>query len=274
MHKLLIICTIIFSNCAIYSQNCDSVYNRALKSFANGDTLLALKEIQRSILFDTLSNDPQKYITAAQLFAYAGDYTIAEEYINQAYQKVNLNLHHNEVLIAKADIYIAEKKYFKAIATLMQINAGESAETFASQNIRLGICYYHLGKFAESQECLLKIVDQEQETEIERLMRKTRRIGKPSPLTAGIASALVPGSGQYMSSSPIDGIASEMLVGSFVTLGIYLAKNYGNWTAVLCVLPWIQRYYIGGIKNAADCARNKRSVKANKLLAKLLACCE
>ena len=274
MHKLLIICTIIFSNCTIYSQNCDSVYNYALKTFANGDTLLALKEIQRSILFDTISDNPQKLITAAQFFAYAGKYAVAEDFINQAYQKVTSTLHYNKILIAKADIYIAEKKYFNAIATLLQISTDESEEICADQNIRLGICYYHLGKYVESQECLSKIAGQEQKAKIEHIMRKTRRLGKPSPTTAGISSALIPGTGQYMSSSAIDGAASEILVGSFVALGLYLAKNYGNWTAVLCVLPWIQRYYIGGIKNAADCAKNQHKAKADKLLNRLLACCK
>lgn len=233
MHKLLIICTTIFFNCALYSQNSDSVYNIAIKSFANGDTLLALKEIQRSILFDTISDNPQKYITAAQLFAYAGYHNVAEEYINQAYQKSKYNLHHNEVLIAKANIYIAEKKYFNALSTLLQIETDESEETFA--------------------------IVQQHKAEIEELMHQTNKKRKPSPLTAGISSALIPGLGQYLSGKPLDGISSEVLVGSFVALGIYLAKNYGNWTAILCVLPWIQRYYIGGIKNAVDCARNKRN---------------
>ncbi|MBP5369545.1 MAG: hypothetical protein J6Z01_13950 [Bacteroidales bacterium] len=272
MDKLLIICIIIFSNCALYSQNCDSVYNSAVKAFVNGDTLLALKEIQRAILFDTISNNPQKYITAARLFAYTGNNGKAEALINQAYQKVNSNLQQNEVLMAKADIYISSKKYFNAIGALMQIDTDKFEELSAGQNLRLAICCYHLAQYSQCQEYLSKVVSTEKQHELEKLMRKTRRLGKPSPAIAGISSAIVPGTGQYISNSPIDGIASEMLIGSFVTLGIYLANNYGNWTAVLCVLPWIQRYYIGGIKNAADCAKRKRATKTNKLLNKLLDC--
>ncbi|MBR6177221.1 MAG: hypothetical protein IKQ70_04970 [Bacteroidales bacterium] len=270
MDKLLIICIIIFSNCALYSQNCDSVLNIAVKAFVNGDTLLALKEIQRTILFDTTSNNSQKYVTAAQLFAYVGNYDKAEVFINQAYQKVNSNLQQNEILMAKADIYISSKKYFNAIGTLMQIDTEEFEELSAGQNLRLAICCYHLGKYSQCQEYISKVVKPEKQHELEKLIRKTRRLGKPSPATAGISSAIIPGSGQYIANSPIDGIASEMLIGSFVTLGIYLAKNYGNWTAVLCVLPWIQRYYIGGIKNATECAKRNRATKSYKLLNKIL----
>lgn len=270
MDKLLIICIIIFSNCALYSQNCDSVLNIAVKAFVNGDTLLALKEIQRTILFDTTSNNSQKYVTAAQLFAYVGNYDKAEVSINQAYQKVNSNLQQNEILMAKADIYISSKKYFNAIGTLMQIDTEEFEELSAGQNLRLAICCYHLGKYSQCQEYISKVVKPEKQHELEKLIRKTRRLGKPSPATAGISSAIIPGSGQYIANSPIDGIASEMLIGSFVTLGIYLAKNYGNWTAVLCVLPWIQRYYIGGIKNATECAKRNRATKSYKLLNKIL----
>ena len=270
MDKLLIICIIIFSNCALYSQNCDSVLNIAVKAFVNGDTLLALKEIQRTILFDTTSNNSQKYVTAAQLFVYVGNYDKAEVFINQAYQKVNSNLQQNEILMAKADIYISSKKYFNAIGTLMQIDTEEFEELSAGQNLRLAICCYHLGKYSQCQEYISKVVKPEKQHELEKLIRKTRRLGKPSPATAGISSAIIPGSGQYIANSPIDGIASEMLIGSFVTLGIYLAKNYGNWTAVLCVLPWIQRYYIGGIKNATECAKRNRATKSYKLLNKIL----
>lgn len=272
MNKLLIICIIIFSNCTLYSQNCDSVYNIAVKTFINGDTLLALKEIQRAILFDTSSTNPQKYITAAQLFAYAGNNDKAEVFINQAYQNVNSNLQQNEVLMAKADIYISAKKYFNAISSLLQIDTEEFEHLFAEQNLRLAICYYYLGKYSQSYDCLSKIVSPEKKDEFEKLMHKTRKLGKPSSAMAGISSTILPGTGQYITNNPIDGIASEMLIGSFVALGIYLANNYGNWTAILCVLPCIQRYYIGGIKNAIVCAKKHRTTKTIKLLNKILDC--
>lgn len=258
MRKLLITCIIIFFNNIVNSQNADSVFCIALYAFAHNDTLLAQKEIQRAILFDTSTTNPQKYIAAATIYAASGNISKAEFFLNQTYQKVNNKLHHSEILLTKSDIYISATKYFNAIATLLQIDTEENKGLDTAVNIRLGICYFNLQRYNESQECFLKAVTESQKPEIEKIIRKAKKQRHPSPLICGISSALIPGTGQYMSLRVVDGLSSEVILGSLALLGVYLAEHYGNWTAILCVLPWVQRYYLGGIKNAVQCARSRK----------------
>ncbi len=261
MRKLLIICIIIFFNSIVYSQNADSVFRIALYAFAHNDTLLAQKEIQRAILFDTSSSNPQKYLAAATIYAASGNISKAEFFLNQTYQKVNNKLHYSEILLTKADIYISATKYFNAIAALLQIDSEGNKGLDTAINIRLGICYFNLQRFEESKECFFKAVTNNQKPTIEKIIRKAKKQRHPSPLIYGISSALIPGTGQYMSLRVVDGLSSELLLGSLALLGVYLAEHYGNWTAILCVLPWVQRYYLGGIKNAVECARDRKATK-------------
>ena len=258
MRKLLILCTIIYFSSIAYSQNADSVFRIALYAFAHGDTLLAQKEIQRAILFDTLKSNPQKHIAAATIYAASGNISKADFFLNQTYQYVNSNLQYNEILLTKADIYISATKYFNAIAALLQIDSEGNNALDTAINLRLGICYFNLQRYNESQECFLKAVKESQKPEIEKIIRKAKKQHSPSPLMCGISSALIPGAGQYMSLRIVDGLSSEVLLGSLALLGVYLAEHYGNWTAILCVLPLMQRYYLGGIKIAVQCARSRK----------------
>lgn len=194
------------------------------------------KELQRAILFDTLHTNTQNYIEAARLSSSEENLRLAEMFINQAYLYANTQIERSQILIAKADIYISLNKYFNALATLLQIDTTAQQSIKVEVNRRLDICNHNL----ENQN----------------------QKSKPSPAMAGVASAIVPGLGQYMTKNVIDGVSSEVILGSLVMLGVYLAKNYGNWTAILCVLPWFHRYYLGGIKNASDCAKkHSRSKK-------------
>ena len=236
MNKLLTICTIIFFSLTVSAQN-------------------QFKELQRAILFDTLHTSNHNYIAAAQLSSEVENLRLAEMFINQAYLYAATQDERSKVLITKADIYIAAKKYFNAVAALMQADTAAEPSIQNEVNRRLGICYYCLGQYDKSTECFLKSLPEERHDEFLKLSKKWQKKSKPSPAVAGVASAIVPGLGQYMSLSVIDGVSSEVILGSLAMLGVYLAKNYGNWTAILCVLPWFQRYYLGGIKNASDCAK-------------------
>lgn len=271
MKKLLTLCMAIFFSVANYGQNSDSVFNLAVHYFNHGDTLLAQKEIQRAILFDTLNINCDKYLTAAQFFAATNDYDLAEVCVNDAFAFCKNKFSHSQILITKADLYILSKKYFKALSVLMQIDTTMSDEVFGAAMLRFGICYYCLEKYNQAYPYFAKLVPEGNELKLKKLYNKCRRLDNPSPLFAGLASAFVPGLGQYLAASFVDGFSSEVLLSSFTLIAIGLAHNYGKITAALCVLPWIQRYYFGGIKNAADCAKRRKIVKANKLLNEAIA---
>lgn len=228
MRKFLIISMALFFSAKALCQDADSVLRVAENAFEVGNIRLAQKEIQRAILFDTLNRDFQKYCAAAQIFAAAGESRNAEIFVNQAYNVAKNNFERRQVLFTKANIYIAAKNYFNAAAVLAQLDTTQSQE---------------------------------------QILRKIKHQKYPSPLAAGLLSAVLPGAGQYYSFSFVDGLSSQVILGSLTLLGIYLAQNYGNWTAVLCVLPWLQRYYIGGIRNAVLCARNKRDAQIGTIFA-------
>lgn len=97
------------------------------------------------------------------------------------------------------------------------------------------------------------------------LQRKHRR--------AKVWSALLPGLGQTINGDARDGLNSFTINGSLVAIFIHIAKSLSFADAVLTVVPWFGRFYIGGIKNAglaSQAFQSKKLKEHSSTLIKLL----
>ncbi|MCQ2974712.1 MAG: hypothetical protein MJ211_07870 [Bacteroidales bacterium] len=271
MKKLLILCVLIFSNFInSFSQNFDSVYNIALFAFNNGDFDLAKKEIQRLLFFDTTNISPKKYLLASKIYFATEDYSQAEMFINTAYSLSKLKSQRDEILLTKADFHIFSKKYFNTIIELNLINLEGNSILQTEVYLRFAIAYFCLNDYEKSNLYFSKIISPDKYYDLQKLFKKTKNLKRPNSALIVCSSILFPGLGQYLTGNFWDGFSSEIILSSFTLLGIYLAQNYTNWTAILCVFPFLERYYLGGIKNAYQNSKLKHQSKSNKLLNSIL----
>jgi hypothetical protein len=83
-------------------------------------------------------------------------------------------------------------------------------------------------------------------------------------------SIFLPGLGQFYAGDIKNGLNSLLLTGGFFTIGFIVAINYSLVDAMVAVVPWIQRYYVGGYNRAAGIAENKKKSKQDKVYQAIL----
>jgi hypothetical protein len=81
---------------------------------------------------------------------------------------------------------------------------------------------------------------------------------------------IIPGSGQFYAGDVKNGFNSLLLTGGFVTVGFIIAINYSLLDSFVSVIPWIQRYYIGGIKRSGDIAVDRKLQKQDEIYQEIL----
>lgn len=89
---------------------------------------------------------------------------------------------------------------------------------------------------------------------------------RPHPNLARVLSAIIPGSGQLYIGDYKNAINSLILSGGLATLFMIVAVNYTFVDAFFGVMPYFQRYYLGGIKHARSGAIEKREYNRKNLL--------
>jgi hypothetical protein len=61
-----------------------------------------------------------------------------------------------------------------------------------------------------------------------------------------------------------------LLTGGFIALGYFVATRYSLLDATVAVIPWIQRYYMGGFKRAGLIAEERMKEKQDRIYRALI----
>jgi TM2 domain-containing membrane protein YozV len=84
-----------------------------------------------------------------------------------------------------------------------------------------------------------------------------------NPHTAWMLSMILPGTGQFYAGEVIEGFNSSLLLGGLFFSAVLIAKEYSFFIALVTILPWFQRYYMGGANKAERLTMEKQMVKRN-----------
>ena len=106
-------------------------------------------------------------------------------------------------------------------------------------------------KDSEGAKChfILAATDSVQALTVASLFEETN-LSRPNPKTAKMLSIFMPGLGQAYSGDTRGALNSFILIAGLGTLSIYTASNYSFFDGALSILPWMTRYYLGGIQHA------------------------
>lgn len=146
-----------------------------------------------------------------------------------------------------------------------------SSEGKVSKEIFLGLIEFNLKNFERSKghfskaESLLDV-----SLDDEAIFKETQRINRKNKIKAIIMSGFLPGLGQVYSKHYKEGLNSFLLVGTIGVVYYYTMINIGILDSLISVLPWLNRYYVGGMNLAADLVDNHKedqfNVEYNKLV--------
>ncbi|MEZ5173865.1 MAG: hypothetical protein R2850_10260 [Bacteroidia bacterium] len=180
-------------------------------------------------------------------------YSRASKASNSYEQQVYYNLRKTSGLLADGNSMLAQ-------IDLFSISENVSDSLLKYRNFLLGVAYFQQFDFDNGKASFLAALPEnaiEERQQVDSLFTVLSKIKHPNPKTARIMSVFLPGLGQFYSGDIKNGINSLLLTGAFLTLGIHTAIKYTLLDAFGSVLPWFQRYYMGGYNRAEKIAEDR-----------------
>ncbi len=246
----------------VSAQNFRETLKFADNQFKSGDLNTSFKAYQRALFFSEGEDNLYIFRQLAQISYINGEYESAQEYYGLAYNQAENDGLRNELLFLKATCQIISRQYQFAIIDLLSVN--DSALSVKRKvNFYLGVCHFGLGDFKKAQSNFEYCVNDHDKQELEKLF-SSRKLRAPSPNAARILSMIIPGSGQVYSGDMKAGVNSLLLTSGLIALGINISVKYQLIDAIATVLPWYQRYYMGGIGKAEEIAVSRRQARRNE----------
>lgn len=132
--------------------------------------------------------------------------------------------------------------------------------TFAQSDFEAAQQYFNnvVGSDSTKQQSLIK------------LFEKNQKISKLNPDKAKRMSQFLPGLGQFYAGDIKNGLNSLLLTGGLLTWGINIGLNSTFLDAAFTIVPWFQRYYLGGADRAKVIAENAIKRRRHKVYNEIL----
>jgi len=254
------------------SQDCQTITNFADYKYLDGDFETCVKEYQRSLLFTPDSGKAYLQRQLGKCFSEIRDFNrahefflLAETYFKDDSLKLECKFDGLASLIQNGD-------YFAAINELISIPDSTNSYFKNRKMFYLGICNWYIGRYADAFPFFMAVIPEQEVQKRQSLLLLQKRItsiGHPYPKLAFILN-IIPGIGQIYAGDLKQGLNSFFLSTGLFYTGIISLQVLRSDLAFLFLLPWIQRYYLGGMILARDLAEKKQSDKRNLVFLNIL----
>lgn len=260
LKKSLIIISIIFNVLTLRSADTlDSLLAFADKEYFSGHYESAVKEYLRIGFFKDFS-DPEIQLRLANSYYRMGDWGTARRYYDQVSRLTDQDSVLIQSKLSKISSLVSETKYKQALVDLFNINDTIYTKYHYQIDMLFGICYFGLEDFDKSRSYFKLAVGENTQAQhkIDSIFDSKKAFHRPIPALAYTLSIIVPGLGQIYCGNVSEGLNSLFLTESLLLLGVIVSYNYSIIDAIVSVLPWYQRYYMGGLNNTAELVEKKR----------------
>ena len=266
--KLSILFFLLLSSLSLRAQTAQECLGIADKYLSIGEYKTAVCMYRRVLFFDE-SLAQTSYCQMGECYMAMKQYDEARYYFQLAAQRTTNDSVKSEVFFRKITSYILEGKYLFAKTELLSFCSSDSVFK-TKAHFYNGIVAYHLEDIDEAEQHFLAIFPVEQHKLLLKYMREGEKIANKKAYVALGMSAVLPGLGQAYAGEWEDAANSFFINALTTTLYLYVIASYSYLDAVLAVLPWWHRYYVGGFTNARDMVRDQRKNKMNKVLNEML----
>jgi tetratricopeptide (TPR) repeat protein len=276
MRKSGILFTVVFSLSVLstgWSQTVDQLIRFADQKFEQGLYSLAAREYQRALFFGPKDQVGPLSVSTGDCYFAQGDIPKAESYYGFAINLIRQDSLRAAVILKKASCRLLTHQYTLAIFDLFSLPEGLSPVLQRKKHILLGIAYYGLADFEQSEKEFLAALPGEDAGEMERLAGyfDQKKLNRPNPETAYWLSVFLPGSGQLYAGDVKNGLNSLGLTVGLVFVAFRIATAQSWLDAVLTIAPWWQRYYMGGYNSARHIAEHKRMKNRSEVYKRIYA---
>jgi tetratricopeptide (TPR) repeat protein len=247
------------------SGSSDSLLAFADRQYLAGNYNLAIKEYLRIGYLCNFS-DPFIQLRLADSYYRMGDWPTARSYYDQVFRLSKQDSLLIRSKLNKISSLVLEKKYKQALIDLYSINDSIYRKHNFDIDLLFAICYFGLEDFDKSRIYFKHAVDNDTRAcaKIDSVFNKKKNFTRPNPAFAYTLSLFIPGLGQIYCGNLSDGLNSFVLTESLLVLGLVVTFEYSLIDALMSVLPWYQRYYMGGLSNTRELAIRQRQNRRSK----------
>ncbi len=228
---------------------------------------------QRVLYFGNEKEKNDSYIKIADCYFEIGKFDKSYSFYELAFNNEKSDSLKNEILFKKTMVRLNENRYNLALIELLDFNVNNDKYFSQKKELYLGITYFLLNNFEQSEKYILnyaKIIYPNRINKLESLFDENKKINKKLPQKTVVLSAIIPGLGQLYIGDYKNSANSAILNLTLLGVGIIVGYRYGIISAIVSVLPWFYRYYMGGIKNVKKNAQIKIDYKRQIIFDKLL----
>lgn len=255
------------------AQTADEALLFAREQAASGSKTLALKTYQRVLFFSSDRHRDECQRQLAALHAELGDFERSAFYCDLLYQSADTDSLRYEALFSKTGMLMLQNQYKKALLELLSLPKNLPEPWIARKRLYLGAAHFGIREFDLARQDLLPLFAPEDaagRAEFERLMRQAERVSRKNPKVARILSMFLPGAGQFYAGDIRNGLNSLLLNALLGYWFVATGVSYTFVDAAATVMPWLFRYYGGGIRRAGEILENKKEERLRKIFKKTL----
>lgn len=187
-----------------------------------------------------------------------GDPESAKAYFDRVYFNSKDSRLKQDALLGKVQSLVLQKRFAAALAEVYASNPvdAEQGQRFSFYE---GICHFGRADFESSYDAFTAAAgaDSTKVQALRLLYSDTAMLYRPRPKLAKKLSYFLPGLGQFYAGDYKNGFNSLAINAAFMALAVNVGLNYTYVDALLAIMPWLQRYYIGGTDKAEMIAEKK-----------------
>jgi tetratricopeptide (TPR) repeat protein len=273
LKRILLFTASFLLNWFVVAQDLEQTYQSGKANFTLGNYQAAALDLERVIFFGAGRYDAEIFEMLGQIHQIEGDFNRSAACFSQAADYASIPEAFLRNKIAQASCLILADKPMLAKIELLGLNDNIPDSFQVKQFFLLGVSEFSAGSFEESRKAFNRAISLNNPASAERidsLFETLKNIKHPNPKTARILSMILPGAGQFYSGDIKNGVNSLLLTGGFITVGFLVAINYSLLDSFVSIIPWIQRYYIGGFKRAGNIAEDRLLQKQDEIYQQIL----
>ncbi len=261
MRNSIIWSLIILSGCGLEckSNDIELIIRFGDSLYAQGSYEKALLEYQRAYFFATGEQKSLSGAKMAECYLVTDDFFRARSYYDSAISYTTFESSVTNYQFRKILCLILEKNFSYALYETDQLKGDFNSIMLRRKYLYKGICYFGLKKYEESHHYLknsLPETDTVRIVRLQQLFENHKRLSSPNSALAIVLSVVLPGAGQIYSGNIGGGINSVLLLS-----GLFYISSTLSTSGLIIIIPFLYRYYIGGILNAKKFAEEKQKEK-------------
>lgn len=243
------------------AQNINQTKAFAEEAFNRGDYSNALQAFQRVAFFQESQERAVLYYKIATCYSQTNKLDLANSYYDRSFFLAEDSLV-REIIFEKLKILLRQGKFNNALLEIFSVEQALEGENAKRLHFFEGLCYYGLDDFNAAYVAFdnaLTPKDSIAKKQLKTLLIDNKKLARPNPNKAQNLSYILPGLGQFYAGDVKNGFNSLLLSATFIGVAINVGYRYSFIDAAISVIPWFQRYYLGGADKAKIIAEQKLS---------------